>query len=192
MQPLPLDVDACIALVGSARWATKVAIDTDGCWQWTGAINSDGYAHVHLDGKVRQAHRVAWVAANLHDVPDGLHLDHLCRVRSCVLASHLQPVTPRENTLRGQTLAAAEIARTHCIRGHELRGDNLRRVGRKRSCRRCQMDGDALRREAARLLCLPLREYFATYGQSRVTAEEVLGDDLVVKITDAQRSGAWT
>jgi len=54
------------------------------------------------------------------------------------------------------------------------------------------MDGDALRREAARLLGMPLHEYFATYGQSRVTAEEVLGDDLVVKITDAQRSGAWT
>jgi hypothetical protein len=33
-------------------------------------------------------------------IPDGLQLDHLCRVRCCVNPNHLEPVTAKENTLR--------------------------------------------------------------------------------------------
>jgi len=34
-------------------------------------------------------------------VPDGLELDHLCRVRSCCNPDHLEPVTHKENIRRG-------------------------------------------------------------------------------------------
>ncbi len=193
MQALPLDVDACVDLVQSTKWAAKVdRSDARECWLWTGAINSDGYGHVWLGGKVRGAHRVAWVAANRCDIPAGLAIDHLCRIRSCVRAEHLEPVTGRENTLRGYTQAAAQASRTHCIRGHELTGDNLLRSAlakNKRMCRSCARDGDALRREAARSLGMTQDTYFAEYGKSRFTAEQVLGPDLTDRILSSQR--AW-
>jgi len=34
-------------------------------------------------------------------IPDGLTLDHLCRVRHCVNPDHLEPVTQTENRRRG-------------------------------------------------------------------------------------------
>jgi hypothetical protein len=34
-------------------------------------------------------------------IPDGLVIDHLCRVHNCVNPEHLEPVTPAENTRRG-------------------------------------------------------------------------------------------
>lgn len=33
-------------------------------------------------------------------IPEGLHLDHLCRVRRCVNPAHLEPVTQAENNYR--------------------------------------------------------------------------------------------
>lgn len=34
-------------------------------------------------------------------IPDGLHLDHLCRNIICVSPDHLEPVTNEENVRRG-------------------------------------------------------------------------------------------
>ena len=54
---------------------------------------------------------------------------------------HMEPVSSRENTLRGETLQAANKAKTHCIHGHELSVDNLY-VDPKgwRHCRTCQAE----------------------------------------------------
>lgn len=71
-----------------------------GCLLWTGALNDGGYGRVKVRGRFRRAHIVAFEIAN-GPVPDGLRLDHLCRVRSCINARHLEPVTSGENTRRG-------------------------------------------------------------------------------------------
>jgi hypothetical protein len=71
-----------------------------GCWLWTGTVMPAGYGTMKVGGQQRLAHRVAYEAF-IGPVPDGLVLDHLCRVRSCVNPWHLQPVTNRENILRG-------------------------------------------------------------------------------------------
>ena len=38
--------------------------------------------------------------ADVGSIPDGLHLDHLCRVPACVNPEHLEPVTLAENNRR--------------------------------------------------------------------------------------------
>ena len=47
-------------------------------------------------------------------------IDHLCRNRSCVRPDHLQPVTQRENTLRGMSVGAIVRRTGKCLRGHPM------------------------------------------------------------------------
>lgn len=91
---------------------------TDGCWLWKGQrFVSSGYGQFSVGGRARVAHKVAyqWLVG---PVPDGLELDHLCRVRHCVNPSHLEAVTHQENTLRGVGPTAANALKTHCPAGH--------------------------------------------------------------------------
>src|SRR5690606_7991791 len=74
----------------------------------------------------------------------GLYLDHLCRTPRCVNPHHLEPVTARENSLRGETVLARNLAKTHCPSGHEYTQENTYRAGPakktpngSRQCRTC-------------------------------------------------------
>jgi hypothetical protein len=134
-----LDPDECAALVASARWSDNVRPDDSGCLLWIASRDSKGYGTIGP----WKAHRVAWVAANGTDVPDGLTIDHLCRTRHCVNPDHLEPVSSRVNTLRGKTLAAAQAQQTHCKNGHLLEGNNLLPADLlrgKRQCRECNKE----------------------------------------------------
>ena len=72
-------------------------------------------------------------------VKDGLVIDHLCRHTSCVNPSHLEAVTPGENTLRGYGPTAMNARKTECVRGHSLSGDNLYvDPDGNRGCRACR------------------------------------------------------
>ena len=114
-----------IDTAGLARFWAKVDRRGPGdCWGWRAAINSHGYGVFSLGGVVQYAHRLAYQCL-VGPIPDGLTIDHLCRVRSCVNPGHLEPVTHRENTLRGATLPAANARKTHCPKGHRYAGDNL-------------------------------------------------------------------
>jgi hypothetical protein len=70
------------------------------CWVWRCPLDKDGYAQVTVDNRRCRAHKVYYEKAK-GPVPDGLDLDHLCRVRHCVNPDHLEPVTNLENTRRG-------------------------------------------------------------------------------------------
>jgi hypothetical protein len=72
----------------------------DGHWLWTGARTSKGYGKIGIDKAVVRAHRAVYELL-VEPIPDGLVLDHLCRVTSCVNPSHLEPVTQGENVRRG-------------------------------------------------------------------------------------------
>src|SRR5688572_16860021 len=75
---------------------------TGGCWLWTASRILSGYGQVRFEGKNQRAHRVAYALVK-GPIPEGLVLDHLCRVKHCVNPDHLEAVTQAENLRRGDT-----------------------------------------------------------------------------------------
>ncbi len=113
----------------------------DGCWEWTGATSPTGYGHLPVRTTVNEprevlAHRFVYELL-VGPIPDGLDIDHLCRNRACVRPSHLEPVPPRENILRGEGPSAHNARQTHCARGHEFTAANTRVHAGRRYCRAC-------------------------------------------------------
>lgn len=130
------------------RFRDKFYVDNDtGCWLWTAYIGDDGYGQFWLNGYRPRAHIVSyrwWVGS----IPDGLQLDHLCRVRHCINPNHLEAVTPRENLLRGDTKTARNAKRIHCPSGHLLIGSNVYiRANGGRECRACRKEAKVRWRE---------------------------------------------
>lgn len=112
---------------------------TPGCWEWTGGKTPEGYGMlVPQSGKNNVgAHRFAYELL-VGPIPEGLHLDHLCKNTSCVWPNHLEPVTVRENTLRGDGPSAVNAAKTHCVHGHPLDESNTYIYGSSRYCKTCR------------------------------------------------------
>lgn len=132
------------------RFTAKVNVDDNGCWMWTGATRRKGYGAFWTPAGITSSHRWSyehWVAP----IPDGLQIDHLCRVPACVNPAHLEPVTPGENTRRGEP-----HQRTHCPHGHAFTAANTyiqydaKPGWRGRQCWTCRRNRDALRPARAR------------------------------------------
>lgn len=125
------------------RFWPKVIRQTEGCWIWTAGLNNKGYGQfgLKIDGRHRlvYAHRVAY--ANLcSPIPEGLQIDHLCRMRCCVNPWHMEPVTAQTNQRRGFGPSGHHARQTHCVHGHEFVGDNvyIRIDNGARQCRACR------------------------------------------------------
>lgn len=134
------------------RFSARYEVNDDGCWLWTGPLEKTGYARMWHKGRNEFAHRFAYTQF-VGQIPDAMQLDHLCRVRHCVNPAHVEPVTPRENTLRGTGPSAVNAQRTHCINGHEFTPENTYdQQGRGRGCVLCRREvvrRYRLRRKAA-------------------------------------------
>lgn len=123
------------------RFEEKFTLDpsTD-CWLWHGATDSWGYGTVTINNRQFGAHRVSYEYRYGSVPKKPLELDHICRVRWCVNPEHLEPVTGKTNTLRGNTITATNARKTHCPRGHPLSGDNVYAHNGHRSCKICNRE----------------------------------------------------
>lgn len=115
-----------------------------GCWNWTGPLRK-GYGSFTLGKMPMGAYRAAWILMR-GDIPDGYHIDHLCRNRACINPAHLEPVTPTVNAARAYEAVPVDARpkrppKAHCKRGHPFSGENLgRRTDGGMKCKQCMRD----------------------------------------------------
>lgn len=123
------------------NFLAKIDKKESGCWEWLGFIDKDGYGGVGIYSKGvakhYRSHRLSYLLF-VGEIPLNYHIDHICKKRSCLNPTHLEPVTPAENVNRSDSLTNLNKLKTHCPRGHEYAGENLY-VDRnnKRSCKSC-------------------------------------------------------
>lgn len=67
------------------------------CWEWLGALCSDGYGSFLFNGKVEGAHRIAWILT-YREIPKDKIIMHKCNNPKCCNPNHLKLGTHKENT----------------------------------------------------------------------------------------------
>jgi hypothetical protein len=129
------------------RERLMAATRSDGaCWTWTGHVQPTGYGVMSYRNRRWYVHRLAWELWR-GPIPEGLTIDHLCRNKACINPDHLEPVTHRENNLRGNSVAAQHARKTRCPRGHAYSVSFVRNDGRReRRCSECYRDREREKR----------------------------------------------
>lgn len=82
------------------RFWSRFTVTPDGCWEWTGARNPNGYGRVGIHGsrdKTEGVHRLAWMMVNGRPVPVGMRVLHRCDNPPCGNPDHLRLGTQQEN-----------------------------------------------------------------------------------------------
>jgi hypothetical protein len=160
------------------------------CWLWGRWCHPSGYGGISKHGHWVAVHRLVYEML-VGPIPEGLTLDHLCRVRHCCNPQHLEPVTCAVNLLRGVGASAQNARKTHCVHGHPLTEDNLLRPTPSRPgarlCRACKQRSDreyrlrhldAMRAKGVAWQAAhraELRDYYRAYYLARKQAQQAGG-----------------
>lgn len=118
--------------------------DPGQCWPWHGQTDVRGYGHASLPTGRDYAHRYAYREL-VGELDEGMTVDHLCRVRSCVNPDHLEQVTRGENLRRAVGYRRPQKKRLgRCEHGDS---DVYYDPKEKRVCRICRRERTRLWRD---------------------------------------------
>lgn len=77
---------------------TRTHLTPEGCLEFTGCRNSNGYGYLRVRGKMTGAHRFIY-AALVGPLPARAPVHHRCANRPCINPQHLQRATHATNVL---------------------------------------------------------------------------------------------
>jgi hypothetical protein len=120
------------------------------CWIWQQSVNHAGYGVGRRASDWVRIHRATY-EEYVGPIPDGLQIDHLCRVRACCNPEHLETVTAQENARRKWSVYVSKAKpkppklprelSAHCPHGHERTPENTRyRKNGWRECAVCRRE----------------------------------------------------
>ena len=117
-----------------AKIKSRCRILDNGCWEYLGTRNAQGYGYTTYRGKAISCHRLLCKLVN-GPVPDDHDVCHRCDFPPCCNPAHLFPATTKGNVGDMMAKGRKPMSPT-CPRGH-LYAEHGRISGGKQACRIC-------------------------------------------------------
>lgn len=130
------DLKALLEMVEKYNLRRFFKISKSGCWLYQMYLTPRGYGRINVDKKCHFAHRYFYQTL-VGEIPKGLVIDHICRVRRCVNPQHLRVVTLFDNIMCGVGFGAKNARKKRCLRGHKFRDVTWAAKKKKRYCIAC-------------------------------------------------------